>query len=135
MKRFLFLLVFFVLLFSNNDVLVSSQLTPDTSGGSISLSIVYKNPIFNLYPKISSLDVCSINYNFLVEEELKTYIIDLIQFSPNISPIKLILNNNYKSLYSCTIDKVIPGNYNFSLMASSESSSSNFTLSFKCNCK
>ncbi|KAM9958425.1 hypothetical protein ACTFIW_001290 [Dictyostelium discoideum] len=133
MKRFLYLLVFFVLLFSNNDVLVSSQLTPDTSGGSISLSIVDKNPIYNLYPKISSLDLCYINYNILVEEELKTNIIDLVQFSPNISPIKLVLNNSYKSLYSFTIDRVIPGNYNFSLMASSGSSSSNFTLSFKCN--
>ncbi|KAM9997801.1 hypothetical protein ACTFIY_007465 [Dictyostelium cf. discoideum] len=134
MKSFLYLLVFLILLFSNNcDVFICSQLTPDTSGGSKSLSIVDKNPIFNLYPKISSLDVCSINYNILVEEELKTYIIDLIQFSSNISPIKLIFNENYKSLYSFTIEMAIPGNYNFSLMASSESSSSNFTLSFECN--
>ncbi|KAN0009414.1 hypothetical protein ACTFIU_006704 [Dictyostelium citrinum] len=139
MIRYLYLSVFlFILLFCYNDnVFIFSQLTP-TSVGSLSMSIVDKNPKFNLYPKRSSLDVCTIVYNILVVEESNTNIIELVQFNSSFitpNPIKLILKDTNKSLYTFSIGQVIPGNYKLGLTATSASSSSNFTLSFTCNCK
>ncbi|KAN0028820.1 hypothetical protein ACTFIV_010682 [Dictyostelium citrinum] len=100
------------------------------------MSIVDKNPKFNLYPKRSSLDVCTIVYNILVVEESNTNIIELVQFNSSFitpNPIKLILKDTNKSLYSFSIGQVIPGNYKLGLTATSTSPSSNFTLSFTCN--